>query len=67
MDRIEKYVDSLSEDEAKHLLMRYRIEACRPIFDQWLDDYKLRHIEVDSLFSVNSIGQHQYVKGGDLG
>ena len=63
--RISKYVDSLSEDDARLMLMRYRIEACRPIFDLWMDDYKLRHLEVDSLFEVNSLGGHQYVKGGD--
>ena len=63
--RIAKYVDSLSEDDAKKLLMRYRIEQMRPIFDLWMDDYKLRHLEIDSLFEVNSLGGHQYVKGGD--
>jgi hypothetical protein len=63
--RIYEYVDSLTDDEAKKLLMRYRIEQMRPIFDLWMDDYKLRHLEIDSLFGVNSLGGHFYKKGGD--
>lgn len=63
--RIAKYVDSLSEDDARRLLLRYRMEAVRPIFDLWMDDYKLRHLEIDSLFGVNSLGGHYYKKGGD--
>jgi hypothetical protein len=63
--RIYEYVDSLSEDDARLMLIRYRIEACRPIFEQWMDDYKLRHLEVDSLFGVNSLGGHYYKEGGD--
>lgn len=66
MNRIEKYVDSLSEDEARRLLLKYRIEQMRPIFELWMDDYKLKHLEVDSLFAVDPVTTaHCYAKGGD--